>query len=141
MNQPTTAFGFLWSQLWTPAHRELFRAWLGTAIRTAIVAAGAWLKATGKFPFITGPAIDKIAGYAPQLAGDLIIFGGLAWSALQKWKADRRQKTALAMPPDSTQTDLNVVMKETSPGLIPTGPIPSAATAAAIVDNAPKEAA
>lgn len=126
-------FANIKARVWTGPNQAVFLAWLGTAVRAAIIAAGAWLKATGRFPFITGPTIDKVAGYSPQIAGDLIIVAGLAWSALQKWIADRRLKTALVLPPAATAADLAVVMKKTSPGLIPTGPIPTPAQAAKIV--------
>ena len=129
----------LWASIWTEKHRQLLQAWLGTVIRAALVSAGAWLKATGKFPFLTGETIDKIAAYSPQLAGDAIIFAGLAWSAIQKWRAHREKKTALVMPPESTTADLAAVMKKTQPGIIPTGPIPTPEQAASIVAAAPVE--
>ena len=123
----------IWRQIWTDPHKEVFRAWLGTAIRAGLVSAGVYLKATGKFPFISDATMARIADYAPQLAGDAIVLIGLIWSAVEKWIADREKKTALAMPQGSTPTELKVVLKATSPGLIPTPE-----QAAMIVATAPK---
>jgi len=126
----------LWAAVWTDENQLLVRTWIGTAIRAAILATGAWIRATGRFPYLDDATMAKIAAYAPQLAGDVMILIPIAWSAIQKWNADRKLKTALVMPSGSTAADLKTVMKTTSPGLIATAAIPTPLQAAALVDAA-----
>jgi hypothetical protein len=65
--------------------KELVLRILAGFVRSFIIAAGAWLKATGKLPAIEIDSwVGQLAGMAPQIAGDLLMLVGLAWSALQK---------------------------------------------------------
>jgi hypothetical protein len=74
------------------------KKWLGTIIRALLVGVGSWLKATGKFPFLDSDVIAKAAAYAPDLAGDIMIAAGAAWSGFEKWHATRKLGTALSLP-------------------------------------------
>lgn len=112
---------------------EAQKAALGAIIRSVLLIAFAGLTqhrlVDGR---VLGLAIDDLTA---QLVG---IFGAglvIVWSLIEKWWASRKVKVALVMPAASTETQLNVVMKKTSPGLIPIAPIPSQAEAAAIVDE------
>jgi len=83
---------------------------------------------------ILGVAIDDLVAQLVGWTGAGLV---MAWSLIQKWKAEREKKTALVMPPHATEADLQVVVKATSPGLLPTGPLPTPREAAAIVEKAP----
>jgi len=84
----------------------LAKKWLGTLIRTLIVGIGAWMKASGRFQFVDSAAVNSAAAMAPDLAGDVLLGAGVAWSALQKWRETRKLGKALAAPAGSTLSDL-----------------------------------
>ena len=112
---------------------ETMKQFLGSIVRWALTFAFAGL-ATHKV--VDGPLLGlAINDLTAQIVGGIGVAGTLGLSWLDKWRTAHREKVALAMPPGSDVAQLDAVVKTVSPGILPTGPIPSPAKVAAIVEG------
>lgn len=80
---------------------------------------------------IMGEAVNDLTA---QIVGWIGAGATIGWSLFQKFLVSHKIKTALVLPPGTTEKQLDAVVKKTSPGILP-GPIPSPSVAAAIVEE------
>lgn len=106
---------------------------LGAIVRWALlIICASLLKHHAIDDTILGVALNDATA---QIVGWIGAGGVLVWSMINKWWDHKKLAVALVMPPASTEADLKAVVKNTSPGIVPTGPTPTPAQAAAIVNG------